>query len=163
MPKKSAVPTPSPAAQLDAFIDRFDPGHGRLFRSVRTAVRKRLPTVTEMAYDYGHSVVIAFTPTSHGKDGIVSIALREEGVRLYFSQWARLPDPAKLLQGSAKQVRYVAVESARQLTSPEVTAMFDAAIAQSPVPMRSAGNGGLVIRPTAAAKRARTKENDKPR
>ena len=147
----------TPEAQLESFIDRFDPKAQKLFRSVRTAVRKRFPTANEMAYDYADSVVISYTPTDHGKDGIVSIAARADGVRLYLSGGPRLPDPKKLLQGSAGIVRYVPVEAVSQLDHPDVKALIAAALDQAKIPYSSKGKGALTIRPTAAAKRPRPK------
>lgn len=39
----------SPEAELRTFISRFDPKVQKLFRSARTAVSKRFPTVNELA------------------------------------------------------------------------------------------------------------------
>jgi hypothetical protein len=43
----------TPEAQLLSLIEKFDPKDQRLIRSVRSAVRKRLPTANELVYDYG--------------------------------------------------------------------------------------------------------------
>ena len=83
----------TPEAQLRSFIDRLDPKDQKLFRSVRAAVRKRFPTANELAYDYSNSVVIGYSPTDRGIDGIVSIAGRADGVRLYLMNGPQLPDP----------------------------------------------------------------------
>ncbi|HKV09773.1 MAG TPA: hypothetical protein VJ725_16645, partial [Thermoanaerobaculia bacterium] len=95
----------TPAAELRSFIDRFDPTDQKLIRSVRAAVRRRLPTANELVYDYSNSVVIGYSPTDRGIDGIVSIAARADGVRLYFMHGPQLPDPKGLLLGSGKQTR----------------------------------------------------------
>src|SRR6185369_9480182 len=110
----------TPEAQLRAYIDKLDPKNQKLFRSVRAAVRKRFPTANELAYDYSNSVVIGYSPTERGIDGIVSIAARADGVRLYFNPGPQLPDPKRLLQGSAKQVRFIPVEAASRLAHPDV-------------------------------------------
>ena len=143
----------TPEAQLQSFLDRYDPKNQKLFKSVRTAFRKRFPTANEMAYDYADSVVISYTPTEQGKDGIVTVALRADGVRLYLSGGPKLPDPKKLLQGSAGIVRYVPLAAASELDQPDVKALIAAALAQAKLPYASKGNGTLTIRPTAAAKR----------
>jgi hypothetical protein len=140
-------------AQLESFFERFDTKNQKLFRSARSALRKRFPTANELAYDYADSVVISYTPTEHGKDGIVTIALRADGVRLYLSGGPKLPDPKKLLQGSAGIVRYVPLEAAGDLDHPDVKALVAAALAQAKVPYSSKGKGTLTIRPTTAAKR----------
>ena len=131
--------TPTPEAQVRSFIDRFDPKDQKLIRSVRAAVRKRFPTANELAYDYNHSVVISYSPTDHGIDGIVAISARATGVALYFNQGQHLPDPKKLLQGSGKQTRFVPVDAASKLADPDVEAMIAAAIDQARVPCHPKG------------------------
>ena len=143
----------TPEAQLRSFIDRFDPKDQKLIRAVRAAVRKRFPTANELAYDYNHSVVIGYSPTEHGIDGIVAISARATGVALYFNQGPRLPDPKKLLQGSGKQARFVLLDAASQLADPDVEAMIAAAIDQAKVPLPSQGKGKLMIRGAAAKPR----------
>lgn len=151
---------PTPEAQLQSFNDRFDPKHQKLVRSIRAAVRKRLPTANELAYDYTSFFVIAYSPTDRGIDGIVSIAARADGVDLYFSHGPQLPDPKKLLQGSGKQARFVRLEAASQLAHPDIEALIAAAIEQASVPLPSKGKGSLIIKTNkmlAAKKRPRRK------
>jgi len=143
----------TPEAQLRSFIDRCEPKDQKLFRSVRAAVRKRFPTANELAYDYSNSVVIGYSPTERGIDGIVSIAARADGVRLYLMNGPRLPDPKKLLLGSAKQVRFVRVEAASQLAHPDVDALISASVARARVAFPSEGRGRLIIRSEAAKQR----------
>src|SRR5262249_10545464 len=105
----------TPEAELRSFINRFDPKEQKLFRSVRSAVRKRLPTVNELAYDYSNSVVIGYSPTNRGIEAIVAIAARADGVFLHLSHGPQLPDPKKLQQGSGKETRFIQVDAAGQL------------------------------------------------
>lgn len=49
----------TPEAQLRSLIERFDPKDQKLIRSVRSAVRKRLPTANELLYDYKGFLVTA--------------------------------------------------------------------------------------------------------
>lgn len=137
-------------AQLRTFIARFDPKTQKLFRSVRAAVSKRFPTANELAYGYADSVVISYSPTDHGIDGIVAISARATGVALYFNQGTQLPDPKKLLQGSGKQTRFIPLNAASQLADPDVEAMIAAAIDQATVPFASEGKDKLTIRGAAA-------------
>jgi hypothetical protein len=147
----------TPEAQLRSLIEKFDPKDQRLIRSVRTAVRKRLPTANELVYDYGHSLVIGYSPTEAGIESIVSTAARTDGVRLYFMHGPQLPDPKKLLMGSGKQTRFITVEAAKQLAHPDVEALIAATIDRASVPLPSKGRGTLVIKSTAAMKRPRRK------
>ena len=146
MPAKPKSKKPTPEAQLRSFIDGFAPKEQKLFRSVRAAVRKRFPTANELAYKYANQIVISYSPTEGGIDGLVSISLRADGVRLYINQSVQLPDPKKLLLGSGKQTRFVRVEAAGQLAHPDVEAMVAAAIDQARVPLPSKGKGSLIIK-----------------
>jgi hypothetical protein len=146
----------TPEAQLGAYLGRFSAKNQKFFKSIRTAVRKRFPAANELAYDYGTHVVISYSPSDHGIEGIVALAARDDGVRLYFTRGAKLPDPKKLLQGSAG-TRYVMLEKLSQLAHPDIEALIVAAIDQSSVPLPSKGKGTLIIRPTAASKRPRPK------
>ena len=148
---------PTPEAQLRSHIDRLDPKNQKLIRSVRAAVRKRFPTANELAYDYNNSMVIGYSPTDRGIDGIVAISARATGVALYFNQGPQLPDPKKLLLGSGKQTRFVRLDTAGQLAHPDVEAMIAAAIDQARVPLPSQGKGRLIIRGAAAKERPRRK------
>jgi Domain of unknown function (DU1801) len=143
----------TPEAQLLSLIEKFDPKDQRLIRSVRSAVRKRLPTANELVYDYGNSLVIGYSPTEGGVASIVAATVRGDGVSLYFNQGKNLPDPKKLLMGSGKQTRFIRVKTASELTHPDVEALIAAAIDQASVPLASKGFGTLVIKPTSAKKR----------
>ena len=116
----------TPEAHLRSSIDRLDPKNQKLMRSVRAAVRKRFPTLNELAYEYATSFVIGYSPTERGIDGIVAIAARADGVRLYFGQGVHLPDPKGLLLGSGRQTRFVRVEAASHAGSADATARHSA-------------------------------------
>ncbi len=147
----------TPEAQLRSLIEKFDPKDQKLIRAVRSAVRKRLPTANELVYDYGTFFVIGYSPTDQPLDGIVSTAARPDGVRLYFMNGQKLPDPKKLLMGSGKQTRFIRLENAKQLTHPDVEALIAATIDQAPVPLPSEGRGKLIIRTFGEKKRPRRK------
>ena len=136
----------TPEAQLRSLIEKFDAEDQRLIRAVRSAVRKRLPAANELVYDYGFSLVIAYSPTEAGIEGIGSISARAEGVSLYFMNGPELPDPKKLLKGSAKQVRFIPVEAASRLKHPDVEALIAATVALASVPLPSRGSGKVVIK-----------------
>ena len=145
----------TPEAQLRCFIEDFDPEDQRLIRSVRSAVRKRLPTANELVYDYYTFLVIGYSPTDRPTDGIVAIAARPDGVRLYLMHGNQLPDPKKLLLGSGKQTRFIRVETPSQLAHPDVEALIAAAIGQARVPLPSKARRRLVIRSVSAKRQPR--------
>jgi hypothetical protein len=138
--------TPGPEAQLKSFNDRFDPAHRKFIRSIRAALRKRFPTANELAYDYTSFFVIGYSPTDKGIDAPLSIAARADRVELYFNHGPQLPDPKKLLRGSGKQTRFIQLESARQLSDPDVKAFIAGALKLSSVPLPSKGKGRLIIK-----------------
>lgn len=146
---------PTPEAQLRSYIDRLEPKNQQLFRAVRAAVRKRLPTANELAYDYPDALVVGYAPEERGIDAIVAIRASSTGVSLYFGQGPRLPDPKRLLRGSGKQTRFIPVETASLLAGPDVEALIAAAVDQARIPLPSAGKGSLIIKSAAAKQRPR--------
>lgn len=152
---KAGEKKPAPEAQLRHFISRFDPKEQKLIRAVRMAVRKRFPAANELVYDYRDSVVIGYSPTDKGIDAIVATAARSDGVRLYFTNGPRLPDPKSLLLGPGKQTRYIPVEAASRLAHPDVKALMAAATEAAAVRLPSRGKGTLIIQSAAAKKRPR--------
>jgi len=148
---------PTPEAQLRAAVDKLDPKVQALFRSVRAAVRKRFPTANELAYDYGHALVIGYAPADRGIDAVVAIRASATGVSLYFNQGPQLPDPAGLLRGSGKQTRFLSLEAASRLAHPDVDALIAATVDQARVPLPSEGKGRLIIQSDGAKKPPRRK------
>lgn len=144
----------SPEAALRALVARFEPKRQQLFRAVRTAVRKRLPTANELVYDYGNALVVSYTPSERGIEGIVAIRATADGVALYFHQGPKIPDPTRRFTGSSKETRSLAVTAARELADPEIEAFFAAAIRLAKTPLPASGKGTLLIKETAAAGRA---------
>lgn len=143
---------------LNEFIAKFDPDDQRLFRAVRAAMRKRLPTANELVWDNYNFLVIGYSPTEKPSDSIFSIAARANGVGLCFIHGAALQDPAKLLTGSGKQTRFIRLESASVLARPEVEALMATAIAQAKVPLPASGRGKLIIRSVSEKQRPRRKK-----
>jgi hypothetical protein len=152
---QSAVARRSAEAQLRTLITRFAPAHLRLTGAMRRSLRKRLPTVHEVVYEYRDFVVISYSPSGRGYEGVLGIRASANGVKLYFNNGKELPDPAKLLQGSGNQTRFINVEGASTLARPEVARLIDEAIARNRVPFARAGRGSVVIRSTSAQQRRR--------
>lgn len=146
---------PTPESQFRAFTAKLAPDVRRRFAAVRTALRRRFPTCHELVYDYSSSLVIAYSPTDHGIDAVVTIAARADGVRLYLANSSRLPDPKRLLRGSGKQARFVELESARRLAHPDVASLVEAAVEHARIPPPAKGEGALVVRSDAAKRLSR--------
>ena len=141
--------------QVKRFIDKFEPKLQLLIRSVRRALRKRLPTAHELVYDNYNFFVIGYSATERPSDAIVSIAAGANGVSLCFLYGARLPDPTRTLRGSGNQTRFIRLESARVLSHREVEMLIRAAVAKSNAPFRAAGTRNVIIRSVSAKQRPR--------
>ncbi|MGH7469475.1 MAG: hypothetical protein ACRENP_16105 [Longimicrobiales bacterium] len=99
--------TPSPAQQLDAFIDRYSPEISAQARAALDRMRACLPGAIELVYDNYNGLVIGFGPNERASEAILSIVLYPRWVSLCFLQGAKLADPHKLLKGSGKVVRTI--------------------------------------------------------
>jgi len=152
--KRSPASVETPARQLAGFIGKFDPAVGRLIRSVRAALRKRLPTAVELVYDNYNFFVIGYCTGERVSDCIVSLGAHARGVVLSFYQGATLPDPQGLLQGEGKQNRFIRVTNAAMLRRPEVERLLRAAVegAKSRLPR---SRGYTVIKSVSAKQRPR--------
>ena len=160
MATKVAPQIGSSEEQLASFIDKFDPKHAALIRSVRKALRKRLPTANELVYDNYNFFVIGYCSTERPSDCVVSIAAGANGVGLSFYYGASLPDPHKLLLGSGSQNRFIRLESVATLENLGVEDLIAAAIAQAESPLPARGKGKLVIRSISKKQKPRRKPTD---
>ncbi len=77
--------SPDAEEQVRSFIDKFDPNDQALVRSMRKALRKRLPTANELVYDNYNFFVIGYCSSERPADCIVSIAAGANGVGLSFT------------------------------------------------------------------------------
>jgi hypothetical protein len=144
--------------QLQSFIAKFSAEHQALIRSVRAALRKRLPSANELVYDNYNFFVIGYSTTERPTDSIVSLAAGASGVGLSFPYCgARLPDPHKLLLGSGSSNRFIRLDSAKVLARPEVEALIAAAVGMAKTPLPAGGRGALIIRSVSAKQRPRRK------
>lgn len=143
-------------AELAALIGKHAAAHVRLIVALRKSLRKRLPTAHEVVYEYGNqgAVVVSFSPSGHGYDGVLALRASAAAVKLYFNQGKDLPDPAKLLQGTS-QTRWINVQDASTLARPEVARLIEAALATNRVPFMPDGRGSIIIQSTAKTTRVR--------
>src|SRR5450432_4318339 len=147
---QSAADRRSAEAELHGLIAMLAPAHEALIGTMRRSLRKRLRTAHEVVYEYADSFVISYSPDERGYEGVLAIRGGAKGVDLYFNRGKGLPDPDKLLRGSAKLVRFLHMEGASTLKRPAVARLIDQAIARNDVPFASTGRGPVVIRSTTA-------------
>jgi hypothetical protein len=155
---KAARAAPAdPEKQLQSFIDKFEPKHQAVIRTVRKVLRKRLPTANELVWDNYNFFVIGYSATERPSDSIVQIAAAANGVGLAFYHGASLPDPHKILLGSGSQNRFIRLESAETVERPEVKALIAAAEAHAKTPFATSGGGKVIIRSISAKQKPRRK------
>jgi len=142
-------------AALRSLVAKVKQAHQPLLRAMRRELKKRFPTALELVYDYPNSLVISYSPIERGSEAPVTIAAGADGIRLYFNNGPKLPDPQNMLLGSAKVVRYIMVESVNDLKRPAVRALISAAVAMAKIPLPGTGSGGLIIKSSSSKKKAR--------
>lgn len=143
----------SAETQLISLISRIAPAYQQLVNTMRQVLRKRLPTAHEIVYEYNGFFVISVSPSERGYEGVFAIRASADGVKLYFNRAKELPDPLKLLRGTATQTRWIGMESGSTLAQPSVADLIEVAIAHSRVAFAPSGLGTVVIRPPSAKPR----------
>lgn len=144
---QSAAARRAAEAELSRLIAKFAPAQEKLLGVMRRWLLKRLPTAHEVVYEYQNlgAVVISYSPNERGYEGVFGIRATADDVKLYVNQGKGLPDPDKLLQGSAN-ARWILVEGASTLARPAVARLIEEAIARNRVPFAPTGRGSVVIR-----------------
>ena len=146
---QSAAERRSAESVLHTLIAKFAPAHERLVGAMRRWLRKRLPTSHELVYEYRGWFVISYSPSERGYEGVLAIRGDADGVKLYLNQGKGLPDPEKLLRGSAR-ARWIPVDGASTLARPAVASLVDEAIARNIVPFAPTGRGAIILRSASA-------------
>lgn len=145
--------------QLANCFAKYAPPIVKLGKALRAKLRARLPGLFEIVYAYEsqNALVISYSPTERGYEGLCSIALDPRGVKLFFGQGARLSksDPSKLLQGRGKTVRYVVLKSIADFDRAEIEVLMAAALKLANVRLDACAKGSVILRAQARTKRAR--------
>jgi hypothetical protein len=146
----------SPAAQLDAFLDKYTPEIAAQARAALRTMRARLPGAQELVYDNYNALAIGFSPTDRTSEAIFSIALFPRWVSLFFLQSGTcLRDPAGLLEGSGNQARHIKLRAPDQLSDPAVEELIAQALELAPASIDPAQPRRLIIKSISAKQRPR--------
>lgn len=149
----------SAETQLASYFAKYDPAMARLGKALRAKLRDRLPGLFEIVYVYENqnALVIAYSPTENGYDGLCSLALYPREAKLFFTQGARLSqsDPNKLLQGRGKTVRHVVLNTAADFDRSEIEALMAAALKLAKLRPGEGMKGAVIIKAEAQKQRAR--------
>jgi len=147
----------SAESQLQGYFARYEPSIARLGKALRAKLRRRLPGLFEVVYVYANqdALVISYSPTENGYDGVCSLGLYPSEAKLFFTRGALLSkvDQNKLLQGRAG-VRHVVMNKAAELDRPEVEALIVAALKLAKLALDAKAKGTVVIRAEAQKERA---------
>jgi len=157
----------NPEAQLASFYAKYEPPIAKLGKALRAKLRNRLPGLFEIVYVYENqdALVISYSPTENGYEGLCGISLYPRHAQLFFGQGAQLSksDPQRLLQGSGKTVRHVVLSSVADFDRAEIEALMAAALKLAKVRPDAKAKGSVIIKAEAQKQRARrTKKSARP-
>ena len=153
--------------QLASFFAKYEPAIAKLGKALRAKLRDRLPGLFELVYVYDtqNSLVISYSPTESGPDGLCAIALYPRSVKLFFGQGALLSksDPSKLLQGRGKTVRHVVLNAVEDFDRAEIEVLMAAALKLAKLRLDASAKGSVIIKAAAQKQRAlRRKQRQRP-
>ena len=145
--------------QLASFFAKYEPAMVKLGKALRAKLRDRLPGLFEIVYVYEsqNALVISYSPTERGYEGLCSLALYPDRVNLYFGQGALLSksDPNKLLQGRGKTVRHVVLNTVADFDRVEIQALMAVALKLAKLRLDANAKGSVIIKADAQKQRAR--------
>ena len=145
--------------QLASYFAKYEPAMVKLGKALRAKLRDRLPGLFEIVYVYDNqnALVISYSPTENGYDGLCSIALYPRWVKLFFAQGALLSksDPNKLLQGRGKTVRHVVLNTVADFDRAEIEVLMAAALKLAKLRLDASAKGSVIIKAEAQKQRAR--------
>ena len=146
--------------QLASYFAKYELAMAKLGKALRAKLRARLPGLFEIVYVYENqnALVISYSPTEHGYEGLCGLKLSPRGVELFFGQGALLSksDPNKLLQGSGKSVRHVVLNSVADVDRAEFDVLIAAALKLAQVRLDASAKGSVIIKAEAQKARARS-------
>ena len=151
--------------QLASYFAKYEPAMAKLGKALRAKLRARLPGLFEIVYVYESqdALVISYSPTENGYEGLCSIALYPRQVKLFFAQGALLSksDPNKLLQGRGK-VRHVVLNAVADFDRAEIEVLMAAALKLAKLRLDASAKGSVIIKAVAQKQRAARKKAARP-
>lgn len=149
----------NPETQLANYFAKYEPAMAKLGKALRARLRARLPGLHEIVYMYEkqNALVISYSPTERGYEGLCGLSLYPDRAQLFFGQGALLSksDPNKLLQGSGKTVRHVVLDSAVDFDRAEIEALMVAALKLAKLRLDPSAKGSVIIKAEAQKPRVR--------
>ena len=147
--------TGTPAAQLERFIKKYLPAVAAQGRATLTKMRKLVPGAVQLVYDNYNFLVVGFGPSERASEAVLSVVFAPRWISICLVRGKGLPDPHRLLRGSGNQVRFIRLDTPKDLDKPAVRALITIALERARVPIDHTARGRLVIRSISAKQRPR--------
>ena len=117
---------PKPPKDLLDLLKPYDRGIQELTIALRELVLEELAPCCEYILEV-YIVSILYGPTHRMKDGICYIGVIKDHVNLGFIRGSDLADPARILEGTGKQMRHIKFRNMSDLERPVVRAYLQEA------------------------------------
>ncbi|HWD26744.1 MAG TPA: hypothetical protein VG387_06245 [Rhizomicrobium sp.] len=144
--------------QIAGYFAKYDPATVKLGKALRAKLRARLPGLFEIVYMYENqgALVISYSPTERGYEGVCSISVYPRLVKLGFGKGAQLSksDPNKLLRGQGKTVRYVELGSVADFDRAEVETLIADALKLAKLRLDPDAKGAVIVKAEEQKQRA---------
>jgi hypothetical protein len=143
-------------AQLDGFIDKYEPHVAAMFRGALTRLKLLVPGAVLLAYDNYNALAVGFAPREKASAAVLSVAAYPRWVTLFFLKGAGLADPDGLLEGAGSTVRSIRLDDElSQLDDPRVLALIAETLERCEPPFDPQAGQQLVIRSISDTQRPR--------
>jgi len=108
-------------------------------------------------YESQNALLISYSPTERGYEGVCSISVYPHVVKLGFGKGAELSksDPNKLLQGQGKTARYIELNSVADFDRAEIESLIADAVKLAKLRLDPNAKGAVIIKAEAQKQRAR--------
>jgi len=106
--EKARPPTNPVERKIIAYVQRKNPAMMEIAMALRILIKKTVPKSHELLNPWG-------LPTYEWRGAIGYIMVGKKHLTFGFARGSELPDPAKLLQGTGKNLRHVKIRDKAQL------------------------------------------------
>jgi len=125
--------TAAPKA-IDAYVQQRNPALKNVVSAVRRLMKKTVPAAAEAINPWG-------VPVFELNGTLCFMMVGKHHVSLGFAQGTSLPDPARLLEGTGKNIRHVKLKTADQVSNPHLqNLLIEAAVVNGKTPSRMRGS-----------------------
>jgi hypothetical protein len=153
------LPMTNAETELAGYFAKYEPAMAKLGKALRARLQARLPGLFEIVYVYENqnALVISYSPTERGYEGVCTLSVYPNVVRLGFGKGAELSksDPNRLLQGQGRTARYIELGSIAEFDRPEIEALLASAVKLAKLRLDPDAKGAIIIKAEEQKQRAR--------